>query len=143
MRVFLDTNVVVDFCAKREDYFLPAAEIIDLGISGRIDLIISSLTFVNVAYIMRKAYSTDIVFQKLNKLAEICDISEIGGNVIRDSITKKSGDFEDCVQCLSAMSEDADIIVTRDRKGFKGLPLPFMTPTEFILKCQQQDVGDS
>lgn len=139
MKVFLDTNVVVDFCAKREKFFPSAAKIIDMCISGDIDLSASSLTFINVAYIMRKAYDKQIVMDKLDELADLLEITEIDGNIIRQSIEKRSKDFEDCVQCLSAMSTDADLIVTRNKDDFADLPLPVMTPDEFISACQDSE----
>lgn len=137
MKIFLDTNVVVDFCAKRKDFFKDAAQIIDMGISGDVEIVISSLTFINVAYIMRKAYDKELVFQKLYELSDICEIAEINGLIIRQSIKNKSRDFEDCVQCYSAKLADADLIITRDEKGFVDLSLPWMSPKEFIAHCQE------
>ena len=137
MKVFLDTNVVVDFCVQREEFFKPAAQIIDLAISGEIELVISSLTFINVAYIVRKAFGKDIVFGKLQKLSELCNISEIDEHVIKSSIAKHSKDFEDCVQCFSAMKANSDLIITRNKNDFEDLPLKTMTPTEFIEHCTQ------
>lgn len=34
MKVFLDTNVVIDFYAQRNDFFHAAAVIIDLAVKG-------------------------------------------------------------------------------------------------------------
>lgn len=135
MKVFLDTNVVVDFCVQREEFFKPAAQIIDLAIAGEIEIVISSLTFINVAYIVRKAFGKDVVFSKLQKLSELCHISEIDEYVIKSSIARHSKDFEDCVQCLSAIKANSDLIVTRNKDDFVDLPLNAMTPAEFIEHC--------
>lgn len=54
MRVFIDTNVVLDFCTEREGFYHNAAIIIDMAVKRHIDIIISALSFVNAAYILRK-----------------------------------------------------------------------------------------
>lgn len=143
MKVFLDTNVVVDFCAERKDFFPSAVKIIDMGIVGDIVLAASSLTFINVAYIMRKGYDKEVVMRKLGELADLFEITEIDGDVIRQSIDKKAKDFEDCVQCFSAMTADADLIVTRNVNDFKDLPLPVMMPDDFIAACQKSKAEDN
>ena len=45
MKVFLDTNVIIDFYAQRESFFRPAAIIVDLAMKGNIELCVSSLSF--------------------------------------------------------------------------------------------------
>lgn len=54
MKIFLDTNVMVDFCAEREPFYSNAATIIEMGHNGNVSLIVSSLTLVNIAYVLRK-----------------------------------------------------------------------------------------
>jgi len=135
MKVFLDTNVVIDFCAHRAPFFQPAACIVDMGYRGEIDIAISALTFINVAYILRKAFPKEDVYAKLGSLAELCDVSPIDRSTVKEAIRRRSSDFEDCVQCFSAMASRADIIVTRDETGFKDLPVPFITPSDFISRC--------
>ena len=41
------------------------------------------------------------------------------------------------MQCLSSKTKKADVIITRDKKGFADLDTPFMTAEEFIAKCQE------
>ena len=137
MRVFLDINVVVDFLTMREPFFKSSALIMELARLGKIEVIISSLTFINIAYIVRKAFGKKAVIEKLEKLATLCQISEINNEIIKGAIAMHSKDFEDCVQCLSAKSASADLIVTRDKDGFTDLPVIFMSPEAFWEACQK------
>ena len=57
MKVFLDTNVLVDYLNKREPFFEDAASIIGICLSGQAKGVLSALSVVNAAYIMRKAYT--------------------------------------------------------------------------------------
>ena len=46
MKVFLDTNIIIDFYARREEFFRPASIIFDLAYHGNISIYVSSLTFI-------------------------------------------------------------------------------------------------
>lgn len=132
MKVFLDTNVIMDFCAKRVPFFEDASLIIDMGYRKEITLIVSSLTFINVAYILRKVYEQELVMKKLEELVKICTVSSIDENIILNGIQMHAKDFEDSVQYLSASKCDAEVIVTRDAKGFEGFSIQAITPTAFL-----------
>ena len=135
MRVFLDTNVLVDFCAEREPFYFDASAIIDMGYKGKVTLIASSLTFVNIAYVLRKVMSRELVMQKLERLMGLCVVSSINRQAVSSAFSSRSKDFEDAVQYFSALQVDADLIVTRDDKGFAGFDLPVMTPAVFLAHC--------
>lgn len=136
MKVFLDTNVVIDFCAQRMPFFESASTIIDMAYRKDISIVISSLTLINVAYILKKAFPKETVMHKLKELADISIISPIDKSMIENAILRNSKDFEDCVQCFSAMIEKAELIITRDKCGFEELPLPTFTPQDFVSRCQ-------
>ena len=55
MRVFLDTNVIIDLIQRRVGYD-DAALIMQKAENGEYSLFTSSLSMVNVAYILRKYY---------------------------------------------------------------------------------------
>ncbi|MBO4985590.1 MAG: PIN domain-containing protein [Bacteroides sp.] len=135
MKLFLDTNVVVDFCARREPFFQDAATIIDMGYRKEVELIISALTFVNVAYVLRKVMSQEMVLTKLFSLMEICQVSPIDGEALKAAARSGSKDFEDAVQYFSAINRYADIIITRDASGFKEFNIPVQSPSVFLANC--------
>ena len=132
MRVFLDTNVVIDFYARREDFFLPASVIIDLAHKKKIDIVVSSLTFVNAFFILRKTYHKEDLYLKLSKLAAICTITKIDEEIIKLCLQKEVADFEDAVQYVSAKTSDIDVIITRNPKHFKDFDVNVQTPSEFL-----------
>lgn len=102
MRAFLDTNVVIDFCAKREDFFKAAALIFQLGKKGKIELAASAITFINSFYILRNAYPHDELYTRLKGIAEMCVITPADAIVIEKAFQKVYPDFEDAVQYFSA-----------------------------------------
>lgn len=137
MRIFLDTNVLVDFCAEREPFYADAAAIIDMGYSKEAKLIASSLTLVNIAYVMRKVKPHSLVMQKIDQLVNLCVISSIDRQTIVSAIAAQPTDFEDAVQYHSALQAKADLIISRDTKGFAEFDLSVMTPAEFMARCAE------
>lgn len=132
MNVFLDTNVIIDFYARREDFFLPASIIIDLAYHKKILIYVSSLTFVNAYYILGRTYKIESLMEKLATLAKICHITPVDENTIRKAFVSRGSDFEDIVQYESAMTISPDVIITRNIKHFTGLSLNVMTPSDFL-----------
>lgn len=137
MKVFLDTNVVVDFCAVREPFFRDSAIIIDMVDKGIVDMVISTLSFINIAYILRKQFPKQTVMTKLGNLMDLGEVSPIDREMVRTALDMQAVDFEDSIQYLSAVRESVDLIITRDKNGFKDFPLPVLTPRQFLDSCMR------
>lgn len=48
-------------------------------------------------------------------------------------------DYEDAVQCASAISAGLDAIVTRNTKDYAGSPIPVYSPSEFLAILETED----
>ena len=48
MKVFIDTNILIDILCKREPFVDDALTLFDWAIDGKIDMIVSNLTIANV-----------------------------------------------------------------------------------------------
>ena len=60
MRVFIDTNVLIDFVANREGFSEDADKLFALGITGDIKLMTSALSYVTAMYVARKYEYQDV-----------------------------------------------------------------------------------
>ncbi len=138
MRVFVDTNVVVDFLGKREPFFQDAAIIFEMGKLGKIEVVVSSLTIVNCAYVLRKQFSNVVTLDKIEAFCRMMKMSPIDRNVILNALSLRPTDFEDAVQYFSAKSFAPDVIITRDKAGFKEYGVLAMSPMEFVNECKKQ-----
>ena len=137
MNVFIDTNVVVDFLGKREGFFESAAMIFQMQKDGKINAVVSSLTIINCAYILRKVFSREVMLDKVEKLCKTFRISAIDKTTLVEALERRPYDFEDTVQYISALPYKPDIVITRDKRGFLDLEVPIMTPDEFIAECKK------
>lgn len=132
MKIFLDTNVVIDFYDHREQFFQPAAIIFDLAFRRRLTLCVSTTTFVNAFYLLRKAYPREELYSLMSQLSDLCEIAPVDAKNVRQSLSLQSRDFEDCVQYHAAIQCGADALVTRNTKDFADFSSRVITPTEFL-----------
>ena len=54
MKAFIDTNILIDYICKREPFFIPAKSVFAACFMGRVDIVVSGLSIVNLLYICRK-----------------------------------------------------------------------------------------
>ncbi len=134
MKVFLDTNVILDFLMKREPFFDDAKTIMALGYNKCYDLYISSLSFSNIAYIARKKFHGENLYKIFEGIREISEVTTIDGRAIDSAIQLRDDDFEDALQYLSAKNNGIDCIVTRNIKDFSFSDIEILTPKDFLSK---------
>jgi len=137
MKVFVDTNVVLDFLLKREDFFEDARMIMALGYNKRCDLYMSSLSFSNIAYIARKQLKGDALYECFSEIRELLSVSPVTQVELDQAILLRASDFEDALQYCSAKTVGADCIVTRNTKDFQFSEIVILTPSEFVKKMMQ------
>lgn len=138
MNVFLDTNVVVDFMGERAGFFDDAATIFAMIEDRKITASASALTIVNCAYILKKAFNSDIMLEKVETLCQMLNITPIDRSQLMNAVQLKPYDYEDAVQYLSALPYRPDVIITRNKRGFNDFDILVMTPAEFVNKAKQQ-----
>lgn len=125
MKVFIDTNVLLDYLNHRDPFFDDATTIVGLCGERRLEGVISSLTIVNCMYIARKMYTRENLFDQLDWMLNVFTIFPIDKATIRLAAALRPADFEDAVQHYSALQQDATYVITRDKSGFKDFSIPF------------------
>ena len=133
MKVFLDTNILLDFVDNREkrEY---AETIIELGRQGIIELYASYLSYANMGYILRKRKQEERyrMIRNARKIATVlpCDSAQLD-----DALANPVKDYEDMLQYQCALAAGCDLIVTNNKRDFfEFCQLPFLTSEEFLLQ---------
>lgn len=132
MKVFLDTNVVLDFYDESRGHYMPLAIIFDLAVKRKIQLSVCSQSFITAFYLLRKIYDKDILYDSMRSLFKLCQVSPVDRAVIEKALLREGHDFEDTVQFFSCRTIDADVILTRDKNGFKEFDIRHITAEEFL-----------
>lgn len=136
MRVLLDNDVVLDFLLTRQSFFAEADEIFVRLQNKEFEAYISTITPVNAFYVIRKEKSKEIAFKAVEGLLKLVEVCRTNKSVLQSAFTLGFNDFEDAVQCSSAIAENLDAIVTRNTKDYKNSTVKVYSPAEFIQILQ-------
>lgn len=132
IRLFLDTNVILDLLAERIPFYDSIAKVATLADQKKIVLVVSPLSFTTVDYVLNKFESSDSVLNKLRKFKIICEVCEVDEKTIEKGLNSSFKDFEDAVQYFTALQYNCSIIITRNGKDFKSATIPIMTAEEYL-----------
>lgn len=136
MRVLLDNDVVLDFILTRQPFFAEADEIFVRLQNKEFKAYISAITPINAFYTMRKVKGKDVAFKAVEGLLKLVEVCRTNKSVLQNAFTLNFTDFEDAVQCASALAENLDAIVTRNTKDYKNSSVKIYSPGEFLQFLQ-------
>ncbi|MCD9188892.1 MAG: PIN domain-containing protein [Pyrinomonadaceae bacterium] len=136
MRVLLDNDVILDFLLQRQPFYSSANRIFIHLQNKEIQVYISTITPINAFYTTRKEKGKDIAFRAVEGLLKIVEVCRTNKSVLQDAFTLNFSDFEDAVQCASAIAENLDAIVTRNAKDYKLSPIKVFSPDDFLQHLQ-------
>lgn len=136
-KVYIDTDVILDFMIGREPFAVDAARIFSLSEKKQISICTTGLVFSNAYYILRKLGPHQKVMANLSQLAKLLDIIALSKVAVLQALDSKFADFEDALQHYAAISENVKSIVTRNVKNFKNSELAVLTPDQFLSSRHQ------
>lgn len=136
-RIFLDTNIVIDFLGERESFYEAAAKVLTLADKKKIKIFTSPTSISNTHYLLSKYENAKIALEKIRKFKLLCGISIMDDEVIEKAIHADFKDFEDAMQYFSAVAADCDIILTRNEKDFKNALIPVMSAESYLLTLEK------
>ena len=131
--LFIDTDIIIDFLIDRKPYSREAAIIFTQIDQKKLRGYVSSLTFSNLFYVLRKIEPQKKVISKLDSLSKLLTVLKVDDQNIRDAIDSGFPDFEDSIQYYCALDcKKVEAIITRNTKDYKYSSLPVMTPGDFL-----------
>ena len=131
MKIFVDTNILIDFVCSRKSFVEDAERIFALGCVGEVKLMTSALSYVTAMYVARK-YDYKNVADSLIVLSEFVEVIDLKGCTVIQMLSSDWKDYEDATQNETAITADADCIVTRNKKDFKNSSLAVYTVKELF-----------
>ena len=137
IRVFLDTNILVDLIADRKPFSKHAIEIFKSAEEHKMQLYTSSHSIATAHYLLKKYVDEKELRNILSNLLEFLDVIPVDLDVLKKGLRSIHKDFEDAIQILCASSiTGIDFIVTRNTKDFKTSEIAVLTPDEMCLKLK-------
>ena len=134
-RLLIDTNIVIDLLSKREKFYNEAADLFSRADKNELELTISSLTFANTNYILTKLKSAKEAREILRKFKVLVELLSLDDKITELALSDDNfPDFEDGLQYYSAIENQIDVIISRNKKDFKNSKIPVLTAKEFLAR---------
>jgi predicted nucleic acid-binding protein len=132
-KVFVDSDVVIDFFTDREPHVNPASELFELNEQGQIKIYLSAVSINNIYYIVRRFLGHKKTIEVVELLTEMTEIVGTTKKEIVQALKNKFSDYEDSVQYSSALTiKNLDVIITRNIKDYRNSSIAVMTPLNFL-----------
>lgn len=134
-RLLIDTNIVIDLLSKRDKFYDEAADLFSRADKKELQLTISSLTFANTNYILSKLKSPKEARAILRKFKVLVELLSLDDKITELALSDDGfTDFEDALQYYSAIENQVEAIITRNKKDFKKSKIPVLTANEFLAR---------
>ena len=136
MNLLIDANILLDVLQNRQPHCMASSLIWKLCETKQEDGYISSLTFANLVYVMRKELTPEKIKEILGILSLIFRLTDFSFADLIRAAEMGWNDFEDAIQSATAERIHADYIITRNVRDFHYSKIPAMTPSEFLSMWQ-------
>lgn len=97
MRVFLDTNILtnilIDIVLNRKPWVDAALVLLELSRQRRLSLVASDISFVNLAYVLRKAMSPADMYSTMTDMLRYMSVAAAGESIITEVVSLRWKDM--------------------------------------------------
>lgn len=134
MRVFLDTNILLDVVEARPGLVEDSSAVLVLCDEIQADLFIAWHSLATLYYLIRRRRSEAATIYEIDRILVWANIAPVDSDSATRARSLSFSDFEDAMQCVCAENCLADIIVTRNVKDFAASPIRVFSPADFLLQ---------
>jgi predicted nucleic acid-binding protein len=134
MRLFLDTNILIDVANKRPPFFAASAAVLERCDLLGIDLFLAAHGLATVFYVTKRKSGNATALASIHQILSFAEVAPLGDAEARSALGYGIPDYEDALQAAAASACAADWLITRDATGFAGSPVPILSPEEFLQR---------
>ncbi len=135
-KLFVDTNVYLDYLMHRGTEWQHAENILELAEKNNIEIFTSASCLLNLMYIMRShKLSNDEIIVHVNNILTYSKLVNPDNTVFQTALLIGFSDLEDSVQYFTALQiKGIDYFITSNTKDYKkaSRQLPVITPRQFM-----------
>lgn len=127
-RILFDTNVVLDVLLDRQPHVEASAAAWSSVESGVPEGMLAAHAVTTLHYLVRKEMGNIKAKRIISAILRVFGVAAVDSAVVQEALQLPISDFEDAVTAAAARRAGCECIVTRDPKGFRGSPVPSLTP---------------
>lgn len=132
-KVFVDSNVVLDFFMDRMPFANSASELFELAENGELEIFLSALSLNNIYYISRKYLGHKQAIEVIVSLTEMTQVVGTTKSEIIQALKNNFKDFEDSIQYSTALTINGiEAILTRNIKDYTASQIAVFTPDDYL-----------
>lgn len=138
-KLFIDSDVVIDFFTDREPFANPASELFELNEQRKVELYVSAVSINNIYYIVRKYLGQKRAIQIIEELIEMVQVAGTTKREIIQALKNGFKDFEDSIQYSTALTIDGiEAIITRNVKDYERSHIAVFTPENYLKSKESE-----
>jgi len=132
-RIFLDSDVILDFLAEREPHYDSAARVF-LKIQKREYVAVTTpIVYANLFYLLGRRFRPAQAILLLRKLRLLLGVVSVDEETVEEALASEFKDFEDALQYYAALSGKVDVLLTRNKKDYRlAKDVTVLSPAEFL-----------
>ena len=139
-KLFVDSDVVIDFFTDRQPHVNPSSELFELNEQGNVTLYLSAVSINNIYYIVRRFLGPKKTIEVVELLTDMTEIIGTTKKEIIQALKNDFSDYEDSVQYSSALTiKNLDAIITRNIKDYRNSSIAVMTPLNFLKMKEKNE----
>lgn len=97
-KIFLDTDVLIDFLTKRVPFEVEAMKLMEYGNREKLSINISSLCISNIHYLVSRQENKAKSREKIKSSLKLVKILSVDRKIVEKAAYSKFKDFEDAIQ---------------------------------------------
>ncbi|MCC5841487.1 MAG: PIN domain-containing protein [Opitutales bacterium] len=129
MRLFLDTDILLDVLLERPGHYEASAAVLDWAEAHPGRCAVSWHGLANIHYLSR-----DGAWAFIAELTDFCVIPGAGTTEMKRALELGFTDLEDAMQTSTALLFGAQVIVTRNLADYRRSPIKALRPEEVPLQ---------
>jgi predicted nucleic acid-binding protein len=130
--VYLDTDILLDFILDRQPHNQHAQRLFAAADAGKVELLVSALSFANANYVLRKFIDDKEKKEILSQIMSFVRICSLTASELHQAMSLNFTDLEDAIQYATASNNNADLIITRNVKDYSKSLIPVLNPEIFM-----------
>ncbi len=134
-KVFLDTNIIIDFLDHRRSNYGVSRKIVEECMFGNIAGCISETVITNTNYILRKAFTPLQLNEFILGFANFLIVLPFTNQALVDACNSKNKDLEDAILYQIALENDCSYFITTNLSDFVSITQPkleVIRPDDFL-----------
>ena len=127
-KLLVDLNVILDVLFERQPHALEATALWAAIENRQAQGFVSAHSVTTLHYLAHKNRGNSGAKRIVAAVLKVFHVASVHRAVLMDALAYASPDFEDAVSAAAGAAAGCECVVTRDPKGFRGTPLPVLTP---------------